>query len=554
MREFLAKLFSSDFMPHGYCYLWKPELVWLHATSDSVIGLSYYLIPLVLAYFVRKRRDLPFHWMFWMFGVFIFACGTTHLMEVWTLWHGTYRLSGLIKAVTAASSVATAAILVPLVPKALSLPSPAQLRQANQELEREVRERRRVEQALHKSYEEVENMVQARTAELATTNQQLQAEIVERKRAEEKLRRSEEFLAEGQRLSHSGSWGWNVSSGDLLFSRETYLILGFDSEQPVPSFPTTMARFHPDDRAFVDSVLEAAIRERRDYEFEARLALPDGSVKHVYCVGHILAGASSEPDFVGTIMDVTERKGAEASVQAAQAQLAHVARVTTMGELAASIAHEVNQPLAAVVTNGNACLRWLGLAQPDLEEARAAVTRIVKEGGRAGEIIGRIRKLMKKSPPQMSPLDVNEVIQDVLTLTRHQILRHGVSLRTELKASLATVQGDPIQLQQVVLNLVMNGIEATTAKADGPRELLLESQNQGSGCVVVSVCDSGVGIDPAKADQLFQPFYTNKPGGMGMGLSISRSIVEAHGGRLWAAPNQAAGATFQFSLPVRDAA
>src|SRR6202047_1790820 len=202
MHEFITKLFSSDLMGHGYCYLWKPEIVWLHAISDSTITLSYYLIPLALVYFVRKRPDLPFHWMFLMFGIFIFGCGTTHLMEVWTLWHGTYRLAGVIKAITAVSSVATAALLIPLVPRAVALPSPAQLREANQELEREVRERRRVEQALHKAYDEVENMVRARTAELAQTNEQLQAEIVERERAEEKLRRSEQFLAEGQKLSH----------------------------------------------------------------------------------------------------------------------------------------------------------------------------------------------------------------------------------------------------------------------------------------------------------------------------------------------------------------
>jgi signal transduction histidine kinase len=554
MREFLMKLFSSDLMGHGYCYLWKPEIVWLHAISDSTITLSYYLIPLALVYFVRKRRDLPFHWMFLMFGIFIFGCGTTHLMEVWTLWHGTYRLAGVIKAITAVSSVATAALLIPLVPRAVALPSPAQLRAANQELEREIQERRRVEQTLHKAYDEVENIVRARTAELARTNEQLQAEIVERKRAEEKLRRSEAFMADGQRISHTGSWGWSVPTGELLFSQEAFRILAFDPGLPAPSFKATMDRFHPDDRAFVDSVLEEAIRDRKDYDFEARLLLPDGSVKHVQCLGHLLANESGDPEFVGTIMDVTERKRAEESVQAAQGQLAHMARVTTMGELAASIAHEVSQPLAAVVTNGNACLRWLGGALPNLDEARAAVTRIVKEGTRAGEIIGKIRALLKKSQPEMSTLNVNEVISEVLTLTRHQILRHGVLLRTELTAGLTAVKGDPIQLQQVVLNLVMNGIEATTAKADGPRELLLESQDQGPDCVVVSVCDSGVGIDPEKAAHLFEPFYTNKPGGMGMGLSISRSIIEAHGGRLWAAPNQGVGATFQFSLPVHRAA
>ena len=550
MRDFLAKLLSSDFMGHGYCYLWRPEIVWLHVTSDTLITLSYYMIPLALFYFVRKRRDLPFHWMFLMFGVFIFGCGTTHLMEVWTIWHGTYRLAGLIKAITAASSVVTASVLIPLIPRALALPSPAQLRAANLDLEREVRERRRVEMALHKAYEEVESIVRERTADLARTNEQLQAEIIERKRAEENLRRSEEFLIEGQRLSHTGSWAWRVSSGDLTFSRETFQILGFDPEQPAPSFQAALERFHPDDRAFMDSVLDAAIRERRNYEFEARLAMPDGSAKQVHSVGHIALDESGKTEFIGTLMDVTERRRAEVSLQMAQAQLAHIARVTTMGELAASIAHEINQPLAAVVTNGNACLRWMGAAPPNLEEARAAVTRIVKEGARASEVIGRIRGMMKKSRPQMSTLDVNELIQEVLTLTRNQIVQHGVSARTELAEGLTAVKGDAVQLQQVVLNLVMNGIEATSARSEGPREIVLKSETQEPDRIVISVSDSGVGIDPANADQIFNPFFTNKPGGMGMGLAISRSIVEAHGGKLWAESNGVAGATFHFSLPA----
>lgn len=528
--------------------------MWLHVTSDTLIMLSYYMIPLALFYFVRKRRDLPFHWMFVMFGVFIFGCGTTHLMEVWTIWHGTYRLAGVIKAITAVSSVATAGVLIPLIPRALALPSPAQLRAANLGLEREVRERRRVESALHKAYEEVESIVRERTADLARTNEQLQAEIIERKRAEEKLRRSEEFLIEGQRLSHTGSWAWRVSSGDLTFSRETFRIMGFDPEQPAPSFQAALERFHPDDRAFMDSVLDAAVRERKNYEFEARLAMPDGSVKQVHSVGHIaLDGScndeSGNTEFVGTLMDVTERRRAEVSLQMAQAQLAHMARVTTMGELAASIAHEINQPLAAVVTNGNACLRWMGAAPPNLEEARAAVTRIVKEGTRASEVIGRIRGMMKKSGPQMSTLDANELIHEVLTLTRNQILRHGVSPRTELTEGLTAVKGDAVQLQQVVLNLVMNGIEATSARSGGPREIVLKSENQEPDRIVISVCDSGVGIDPATADQIFNPFFTNKPDGMGMGLAISRSIVEAHGGKLWAESN-GVGATFRFSLPA----
>src|ERR1700730_5992106 len=185
MTDFFGKLFSSDFMPHGYCYLWNPQILWLHAISDGLIALSYYLIPLMLLYFVRKRKDLPFNWMFVMFGFFILSCGTTHLMEIWTLWHGTYRLAGVIKAITAVASVATAAMLVPLIPHALALSSPEQLRAANLQLEGEIRQRRIVEEALLKAHEELESKVQQRTAELARANEDLLGEIAERQRTQD---------------------------------------------------------------------------------------------------------------------------------------------------------------------------------------------------------------------------------------------------------------------------------------------------------------------------------------------------------------------------------
>jgi signal transduction histidine kinase len=343
---------------------------------------------------------------------------------------------------------------------------------------------------------------------------------------------------------------WNVTSGRLVFSEETFCILGFDPAQPAPCFQKVMERIHPEDRAFVDRILAAAIQERAAYQFDAQLALPDGSTRYVHCLGRAATKEENDLEFVGTLMDVTERKEAEQTLQTAQAQLAHMARVTTMGELAASIAHEVNQPLTAVVSNGNACLRWLAGAQPNMDEARAAVTRIVKEGTRAGEIVGRIRSLMKKSPPHMSTLDMNGVIDEVLTLARHEIGRQGVQLRTELEADLPAITGDPVQLQQVMLNLIMNAVEATSARSDGERELLLTSESHRPNEIVIAVRDSGVGIDPRNLEQIFKPFFTTKAGGMGMGLSISRSTVEAHGGRLWAEPNEGPGAIFQFSLPA----
>ena len=247
--------------------------------------------------------------------------------------------------------------------------------------------------------------------------------------------------------------------------------------------------------------------------------------------------------------EIAERIRAEEIVQKTQADLAHVTRVTTLGELAASIAHEVNQPLMAVVINGDACLEWLAHEQPDLQEAREAVGRIIAEGNRAGEIIRRIRALFKNSPLQKVPVKVNDLIQDIVALTQRELTRNGVSLRTELDTALPPVFGDRVQLQQVILNLVVNAIEAMGATIGRPRELQIRSERDGRDGVLVTVRDSGPGLPLAQPERIFGAFFTTKPDGLGMGLSISRTIVEAHGGKLWAA-NAGDGAVFQFRLPV----
>lgn len=249
----------------------------------------------------------------------------------------------------------------------------------------------------------------------------------------------------------------------------------------------------------------------------------------------------------------TDRKRAEEKLAEAHAQLAHMARVTIVGELGASIAHEVNQPLGAIVTDGHACLRWLERTDPDVEEAKAAVTRMIHEAARASEVIGRIHSLARKRPRQMVSIDMNEAILGVLSLTRYPILKNGILLKTDLASDLRPARGDPVQLQQVMVNLIVNAVEAMAMKSEGPRELLVASQNQGQDRIVIQVRDSGIGIDPGRLQQIFQPFVTSKPDGMGIGLSLSRTIVEAHGGRLWAEPNQGPGATFRFSLLAAEA-
>ncbi|HWT81654.1 MAG TPA: ATP-binding protein, partial [Candidatus Methylomirabilis sp.] len=291
---------------------------------------------------------------------------------------------------------------------------------------------------------------------------------------------------------------------------------------------------------------------KTEYEQEHRIVLPDGTVKHIHAIGRPLLDAGEVVEYAGTSIDVTERKRAEEERQRLrqlEADLAHINRVNMLGELAASIAHEVKQPLSGVVSNASAGLRWLAGEAPDLEEAREGLRRIVRDGKRAGEVIDRIRALTKRTATPREKLDLNENIRDVLALIGDEAKRRRVMIRTRFAEDLSPVLGDRVQLQQVVLNLVMNGIEAMSSVGERARELAITTRNIDADQVQASVEDSGIGIDPEKRDQIFDSFYTTKPGGMGMGLSISRSILEVHGGRLWATAKDGAGTLFHFTLP-----
>jgi PAS domain S-box-containing protein len=372
-------------------------------------------------------------------------------------------------------------------------------------------------------------------------------DITYRKRMEEALRRNEAYLSEAQRLSRTGSFGWSVATGKIIWSDETFRIFGYD-KAPFVTVDMLVQRTHPDDRATVQQTIDRAARDGKDFSHEYRLLMPDGSVTYVHAVARAVKDASGDIEFVGAVTDVTATRRAEQALRQSQMELAHVTRVKTLGELTASIAHEVNQPLAAIVTNGEVSLRLLDREAPDLAEVREAVGDVISNGRRASEIIQRLRALSKKTETQKVALDINDVVREVIPLVQHEVLSHRVSLRRELASALPAVLGDRVQLQQVIINLIVNGMEAMTTVTDRPRELVVRSQLDDGGRVLVAVEDSGVGIDPDNAKKLFNAFYTTKPSGMGMGLSICRSIIEDHDGTLWASRNAGPGATFQFAL------
>jgi C4-dicarboxylate-specific signal transduction histidine kinase len=379
-------------------------------------------------------------------------------------------------------------------------------------------------------------------------NDRLQEQVCLLAEAHDALRRSEAFLIDAQRLSRTGSVGFRIPDLEMHWSEETRRIFEFEPGSPA-SMDRVLERTHPDDlRQVLDSITSAR-KLTPDLSVEHRLLMPDGRIKYLHMLAHLTHDQDGNCEYVGALMDVTAAKQAEEALHRSQTELAHVTRVTTLGELAASIAHEVNQPLAAVTTNAEASLRWLNRKEPDISEAAQALERILSETFRASEVIRRIRALSRKADPLRIPVDLREVIEDSVGLVAREIQRSRVQLVQDIASDAPNVIGDRIQLQQVLINLLINGMQAMANHQGLPRKMSLHLRHDSQNEVVVEVRDSGPGIQPDDMGRLFNAFFTTKPEGMGMGLSICRSIIEAHGGRIWAQSQPGEGAALLFALP-----
>jgi PAS domain S-box-containing protein len=376
-------------------------------------------------------------------------------------------------------------------------------------------------------------------------------DVTEHELLTQQLRREQAYLAEAQSLTHAGSWACNFVTGQIFhLSDEALRIYGFDpSQRPVP-FERLYRATHPEDEPALREKFYGAIQASRDYDLEYRIFRPDGTVRFLRSVGH--HNPSGEiGEYVGITMDVTERKHAEQErdrLRQLEADLAHIHRVNMMGELAAALAHEIKQPIAASITSAHALLRWLAHDPPDLERVRAAATRIEQDGNRAADVINRLRSFYKKgAPPEREIVDVKEIIQEMIVLLSDEAVRHSITIHSEIDAETPSILADRVQLQQVFMNLMLNAIEAMK---DAGGEMTISSSLNPEGHLLISISDTGEGLPVENTERIFDAFHTTKPQGTGMGLAITRSIVESYGGRIWAIANQGAGATFHFSLPI----
>jgi PAS domain S-box-containing protein len=373
-------------------------------------------------------------------------------------------------------------------------------------------------------------------------------DLSEQKRAEGALRRSEAFLAEGERLGQIGSYCWHAATGEVIWSEQLYRIYELEIGAPV-TLELIRTRVHPDDLSLYEKMTQQAPSSGKSFEWQYRLMMPDHSIKYLQAVAHASRDQEGQLEYIAAIQDVTARRLSEEARDKARSELAHVAKMMSLGTLAASIAHEINQPLSGIVTNAGTCQRMLAATPPNIDGALETARRTIRDASRASEVIARLRALYSKKEPSAESMDLNEAAREVTALSLAEIQKDGVILRHELADDLPPVVGDRTQLQQVILNLLRNAADAMSKIDDRPREILIRTERDERNQVRLSVKDSGIGFRPQAADEIFGAFYTTKTDGMGMGLSISRSIIEAHQGHLWATRNDGPGSTFSFAIP-----
>jgi signal transduction histidine kinase len=375
------------------------------------------------------------------------------------------------------------------------------------------------------------------------------AATIERLRSDETLRRSAAVLERTQRLSSTCCFSWRVATDEISWSKELCKLFELDGNDVPMTLEPISVRVHPEDLPSFHEMIEQARRRVSEIEFECRLLLPDNSIKYLRVVAHQSGDQPGQLEYIVVVQDETHRRQTEEALAKLRAELVRTARVTSLGVLTAAIAHEVNQPLAGIVTNASTCRRMLAVDPPDVEGARETARRTIRDAERASEIIRRLRALFYKKGATCESLDLNEAAREVIALSLSELERNKVTVRTDLAGELPPVLGDRVQLQQVILNLFLNASDAMSGVDDRPRQLVIRTERDEADRLQLSVRDTGVGFEPQEVDRLFDEFYTTKSDGMGIGLSVSRSIIESHKGRLWATPNDGPGATFSFSIP-----
>jgi two-component system sensor kinase FixL len=518
-----ALLGTDGYLPHGFCLLWEPWLLWLHSVSDGVIALSYYSIPAALAYFAYKRKDLPFQGIFVLFVLFILACGTTHLLGAITLWEPVYRLDGLVKALTAVVSLPTAVALWWLMPKALALPSQEELETANRNLSLEIEERRRVEQELRETNALLDERVRTRTAQLQSILETVPDAMIV-------------IDVQGSVVSFS-------AAAERLFGYMSDEIRGQNVSALMPSpdrerHDDYLERYLRTNEPRIIGIGRTVVGQRRDgTTFPMELS-----------VGEVLG---EHRLFTGFVRDLTERAEAERHERELQAELIHMSRFNEIGQMATMVAHELNQPLTAIINYMEAGSILLSRAgAPPVERLRVVMQRAAEQAVRAGQIIQRQRSFLSRGESERSIEALLPLISEAIELTKVGIKQKDVAIDLQSDLPSVGVIVDKIQIQQVLLNLLRNAAEAVAGQ---PTRKVAVAAELGDDGVQISVSDNGPGLSNDIRERLFQPFVSTKQTGMGVGLSICHTIIKAHDGRIWAEENPGGGTIFHIVLPLAPA-